>query len=164
MRKFALLALMSLIPLNAADLPSHFTGAGLGFQNSATPRASGWFTTCVLAVERTYTCLASDYSGSTTSTRADVHVLAVEYRACAVFGTAGPGAATGSTGGIGGSFDAGGLIGCKVPSKLFRVPGMVAVFSGSWNKRNVVEAPDIGTAARTFGAQTIWRFGVGKAW
>lgn len=148
--------------LIAADLPQHFTGAGLGFQNSATPKASGWFDTCILTVPTLYACVATDYSNGTTSNRAEVHQLFRQFKNCSIFGTAGAGAATGATGGVGGAFDMGGVVGCNIPVKIVRTAGMVAVFSGSWQKNNVVQAPDVGTAFRAFGSQTIWRFGVGK--
>lgn len=164
MLKYILLVFCFVLTIQAQTLPTHFTGVGLGFQNSANQKASGWFDTCVLTVDKLYGCLAVDYSNGTTSNRAEVHGLVFQYKACGLFGTGGAGASTGATGGVGGTFDAGGLIACKIHTKLLRVPGLAAVFSGSWNKRNVVEAPDVGTALKTFGSQTVFRFGVGKTW
>jgi hypothetical protein len=157
---FVLLALS----LNAQTLPPHFTGAGLGFQNSATPKASGWFDTCVSTVPKTYACLGTDYSGGTTSTRAEVFPQFYQFKGLTFFGRLGAGAATSVSGGIGGSFDGGGAMTFAIPENLLRTPGLYAVFSGSWQKRNVVEAPTVGNALQAFGSQTIWRFGIGKGW
>lgn len=162
---FAFIALLATCTVPAkAQLPDHFMGAGLGFQNSAIPKTSGWIDICTQAYTNLYACIATDYSGGTTSTRAEGHQMFYQYRNCGLFGTVGAGAATGVTGGVGGSFDAGGVIGCAIPEKLIRQKGIYAVFSGSWNKRNVLEAATVGSALHTFGAQTVWRFGFGKTW
>ncbi len=161
---FTLQARAQVASLSTGSLPDHFYGMGLGFQNSAIPKTSGWINVCTQAYSKMYGCIATDYSGGTTSTRAEAHQMFYQFKGCGLFGTAGAGAATGVTGGVGGSFDAGGVIGCAVPEKLIRQRGIYAVFSGSWNKRNVLEAPDIGTALKSFGSQTVWRFGFGKGW
>ncbi len=160
--KLLLVTLLCSFSMLAADLPQHFTGVGLGFQQSPTPKASGWFDTCILTVPTLYACVATDYSNGTTSNRAEIHQKMFEFRSCIGFGTAGAGAATGATGGVGGAFDMGGVLACPIPEKLVRTKGLAAVFSGSWQKNNVVQAPDAGTAFRAFGQQTVWRFGVGK--
>lgn len=150
--------------LTAQQLPQHFTGAGLGFQNSAIPKASGFYTACESVGAGLYGCLSMDYAGGTTSTRGEAHQLLKQFGRCGIFGTGGAGAATGASGGVGGSFDAGGVIACEIPQRLARQRGFYATFSGSWQKNNVVQAPDIGTVLRAFGQQTIWRFGFGKGW
>ncbi len=162
--KLVFLFFLFLNLLNAQQLPSKFMGVGLGFQNSAVQKVSGWYSICTQSVTRTFLCLATDYSSGTTSNRADIHLLAYQFKSCALFETSGAGAATGSLGGVGGTFDLGGLVACKIDEKLIHAKNLVAVFSGSWNKRNVVEAPDLNNAFRTFGAQTIFRFGLGKIW
>lgn len=159
-----ILAFLIVFPLLAADPPSHFTGAGMGFQDTGTPRTSGWFVTCVQTIPNLYACLANDYAGGNTSTRAEAHQLLKRLGTCSILGTIGAGAATGASTGVGGSYDAGGVVACEIPQRIIRHAGIYATFSGSWQKNNVVTAPDVGTALRAFGQQTVWRFGFGKGW
>lgn len=146
---------------SAQDLPQHFTGAGMGFQNAATPKASGWFDVCTQTFTNVYGCMATDYSGGTTSTRADIFPLIKTIKGISIFGRGGAGASVGANSGVGASFDAGGALAYAIPQKLFRTSGLYAVFSGSWQKRNVEEITSTG-GLQAFGSQTIWRFGLGK--
>ena len=163
--KLLLLALLALPAFSQDAMPNNFFAAGLGFQGSSVPHTSGWATACTKTVSVVYACVRTDYAGGgVTSTRAEAHPLIKTIKGVAIFGTAGAGMATGPTGGIGGAFDFGGALATKLPAKLGGSNGWYAVASGSWQKDNILQAPDLGAALKAFGTQTVWRFGFGRAW
>jgi hypothetical protein len=165
--KTALLLISAALLVQAEQtLPSHFTGGGMGFQAAAIGnKLSGWSTYCVPANDRVWGCAATDFTAGTTSARTDLDILVYKYKdACYVLGKSGAGAASNLTN-LGGSFDLGGAVLCR-PSLVFKrlSPNYLMVFSGSWQKNNVNELIGPNFDLRSFGAQTIWRFGVGKTW
>jgi hypothetical protein len=162
----ALCAQAPLFAQTAQTLPHHFSGAGGGFQAAAnTNKASGWTTYCLPVSDKIWGCAATDFNAGTTSARADVDVLVYNYKnACYVLSKSGAGAAS-NLANLGASFDFGGIVACQVSGIFKRAPkDYLAVFSGSWQKNNVNELFGPNFNLRSFGAQTVWRFGVGKAW
>jgi hypothetical protein len=172
-RKLALLLIVLVafvVPLAAQVttvfpvLPDKFIGGGLGFQNSAVPKASGWFSTCVKTLDRVYGCASTDYAAGVTSARAEAFPAIAKVYGCYLLGKTGAGASTGGNGGIGGSFDLGGVAACPIPEKILKIPNLVAVFSGSWQKNDVNQFDGTAAGFRAFASQTIWRFGFGRTW
>ena len=166
MKTALLLACAVLCARAEQTLPQHFTGGGMGFQAAATTnKLSGWSTYCLPVSKKLWGCAATDFNAGTTSARADVDLLVFNYKnVCYVLGKSGAGAASNLTN-LGGSFDFGGILACE-PSALFRrlAKDYLVVFSGSWQKNNVNELFGPNFNLRSFGAQTVWRFGVGKTW
>ncbi len=149
---------------SAQTLPDRFGAAGLGFQSTATPQTSGWASVCVRTTDRIYSCGATDYAGTSSSARAEFDTRIYSVGGLNVFAKAGAGAATGSDGGVGGSFTGGGVITFDV-SKWLKVagPGLNAVFSMTFTKNDVNEPAVVGTGLAAFGAKSVFRFGFGKA-
>lgn len=175
MKLLALCALSSALlcaqtnPLPVTDaLPSNFMATGAGFQGTGSPKLSGWFDACLSspAAPRTFGCAATDFStGGVTSGRVDIDQVLAQYKGCYFGGKAGAGAATGTTGGVGASFEGGGFVVCQSAFLSKILPGnkkYYLVGSGSWLKNNVDQAISGAPGAlKNFASQTTFRFGVG---
>lgn len=167
---FSALAFAQSNPLPITDsLPSNFMVTGAGFQGTGSPQLSGFFDACIAVPTATHTfgCAATDFStGGVSSARADVDQVLYQYKHWFFGGKAGAGAATGTTGGIGASFEGGGFAVCESAFLEKLLPGTskkyYLVASASWLKNNVDQAVS-GTpgALKSFASQTTFRFGVG---
>ena len=153
-----LLALFVLaIGLHAQSLPDNLYAAGVGFQSAASPQTSGWLSYCHRTGDRIAACLATDYTGSTTSQRAEIMTHLYTTGRLHIFGKAGAGTAQGNNGGVGAAYSAGGVA-------LFDLKvGLHAVVSISWLKQNVSVATT-GNFLQDYASKAVFRFGFGRSW
>lgn len=133
--------------------PDHFVAVGVGYQGNTL---TGWFNVCTKASERLYGCIATDRSGTTSSTRAGVENLLVRGKYFIVTMKADVGGALGANNSSGASYGVGSsaLIGLG----WLKLSDTYLVGSASWLKSNVQEATNV-----TFGSRPTIRFGIGKS-
>jgi hypothetical protein len=157
----------------AEDLPNNFAGAGLGYQNQASPQTSGWSEYChrnpdikMLGLTMpSYLCAATDYSGQVTSARVDLDTVLV-YRSWFAAGTKTGGGAGVNSNGVGGAY-ALGVWGAISIAKVVKLDKLSIAASVTWNKDDVVVAQQAGQlpmVLKALGSRACYRFGFGKAW
>jgi hypothetical protein len=161
-------------------LPSNFVGFGAGLQSASNPKVSGWADVCRRNPDVTiagmtlpsYLCLATDYSGSAASPRADLHTVFVRNKSGSLIaGTKmGAGASiTSNAGGgtnVGGAFDVGGFGALKLGT-FAGINGLVLTGSITWLKQDVSTAVSAGppiAILHALGSHAAVRFGFGKTW
>lgn len=169
MKKIFVLVLLAVgLPLSAQtpatppQNPAHFSGLGVGFQQNQ--KISGWMNFCTdTSVNGTiYACAASDMSGGVTSVRAGIEKVVFHQGPVALTIKGDAGIATGSGGGVGGSYGIGGS-GLIDVSKWTKIPNLFLVGSASFVKSNAMELSPTGTGvASIFGSQGVYRFGIGR--
>lgn len=150
-----------------APLPANFAAAGGGFQGTGNPQASGWAEGCHRNPDApifglllpSYLCLATDYSGTATSARADVDTVLL-HRGWFTAGTKTGGGAAYNANGVGGSFAGGGWMTIKMGS-------IYVAASATWRKDDVVAAVQNKAAPvvlRALKDTAVFRIGFGMAW
>jgi len=147
--------------IRAQGLPDRFGAAGMGFQSTAAPAASGWAAVCLKAAERVYTCGATDYAAGSSSARAEVDTVLAAAGPLTLFAKGGAGAATGA-GGVGASYTGGGVATLDLSRWVKIAQGLHAVASITYTKNDVSVAGD-GAGLQSFGAKPVFRFGFGRA-
>lgn len=163
-------------PVSPAS-PSNFAAAGVGFQKTSSPQTSGWATVCHsnptvnlwgLSLP-SYLCASTDYSGVSTSARADIATVIVQHGWFTAGTKTGVGVSTasntvGSTN-VGGAFDLGGWASFDT-SKLFKVTGLKTVVSISWLKQDIsgISGEPPATILRDLSERAVFRFGFGRSW
>ena len=162
-----LLLILTLLAGSAAaqDEPlRHLVAAGLGFQGvSADQRQTGFTVACNEMVERTLGCLTTDYTASGQATQGAVYLKIAQWRIVHLFGEGGAGAATGSSGGVGGSFSGGGAVAINL-EPLLKLKGLYALVTVKWLKSNVNEPDPATSFLRDAASRTAVNIGIGRGW
>jgi hypothetical protein len=169
----ALLTLLCALGASGQSLPSNGVFAGLGFQSTANPQASGWFEvekrlpdfTIAGLTLSSYGGAATDYFGTSTSARVDTKLVILRKGWFTAGTLQGAGAAV-SPNGVGGSFVGGGWATAGI-GKLLKVPGAVLAASITWQKDDVlvaIQQSGLPAKLETLGVRATFRFGVGKTW
>lgn len=143
-------------------LPTNFVATGFGFQNRTKP--TGWITMCAKTSSLVYACSSTDYTGTTSSTRAEVQTVIWHGTYMSLAGTAAAGAAAGASG-IGGSFSGGGAVVLQLDKVIKAIPGLSLVYSVNWIKENVTQSSSVNPSfLQSVGSRTVFRVGLGKSW
>jgi hypothetical protein len=165
------------MPIVESALPNNLAAAGLGFQHTAAPQASGWATAChrnpdvvLFGISLpSYLCASTDYSGTSTSVRADIATVVLQKGGFLAGTKTGLGVSTasnnvGSTN-IGGAYDLGGWATLGIGG-FTKMPGLQLVTSISWLKQDIsglTGEPPV-TLLKDLSDRAVFRFGVGRTW
>ena len=155
--KYILLLLCATITYAQNETPKRFIAAGLGFQSYENQKPAGWMGVCNQVETKSYLCAVTDYSDQTSSVRAGIERIIWQYRNLTMTMKADAGAATSVSGGVGGSYGAGGTLVYKI-GKVVNVPNFYLVGSASWLHSNVVEGANLNRLF-SFGDKTTIRIG-----
>ena len=155
----SLLLVVLMLPLSAQTPtppnPAYFGAIGAAYGKTTKP--SGWFNFCTKASESTYACTATDFLGTTSSTRVGLEKILWQTRGQGAYLTLklDGGVASGQSGSTGGSYGGG-------FSAAIRLRGThYLVFSATELKSNVNSLSSTGALQR-FGAALVFRLGIGK--